>query len=67
MVQGEEKTWEPVQHWLIMVSAYLEDHLEVFAVLGAEDLHVQVEVEAVVHVAGIIIFHEDRRGERTTA
>ena len=35
----------------------LEDHLEVFS-LGAEDLHIKMEVETVVDVLGIIILEQ---------
>ena len=43
---------------------HLEDHLEVFPALCAEDLHVQEQVEAVVHVARVLVFDQHRGGQR---
>lgn len=39
--------------------AHFEGHLEVFSLLLAEDLQVQVKIETVVDVAGILIFDQD--------
>lgn len=46
-------------------TTHLENHLEVFSVLCTEHLHIQVQVEAVMYVAGILVFDEDRGGQRT--
>ena len=40
------------------LAAHSEDHLEVFSSLLAEDLQVQVEVEAVVDVAGVLVLDQ---------
>lgn len=47
-------------------TTHSENHLKVFALLCTKHLHVQMQVEAVMYVAWVLVLEEDRCGERTT-
>lgn len=41
----------------------LESHFKVFSHVSIKDFHIQIEVEPVVDIGGILVTKEERRGE----